>query len=240
MKQKLLLLVVALVLGVGLWLFLRSGPHRNALLNRELATRGLAEYLASRQPGQRALVLSNPFTRQKGLEAGVYAQEEAGIRGLREGFGRQIVLGSIGYPELKPEAEANPLALVGDKETSTPLSYLVAEDAFDKLIDAHPDCGVVVSLVGLPADLGRVQAWKRAGSPKFALLLPDLRMIGDAAAVRASLVTGKLVAFVALKPGAPPGSVAPGSDHRAEFDKRFLLVTADNVDQMIQQYPQLF
>ncbi len=235
-----LMLALALLAGLGFWLFWRHAPKANALRAREVAMRMLAQSLASAQAGRRVLVLSNPFTQRKGTPGDIVATEEAGVRGLRAGLGPNIALEAVAFPELKAEAQQNPRAVFIDPETTTPLSYLVAEDAFDKLAGEHPDCDIIVSLIGLPADLGRVQCWQTNGPPKFALLLPDLRIIGDREAVMRAVKSGKLAAFVLNKPGAPDSNALVGGDFAKEFEKRFVLVTAENIDRVTQTYTNLF
>jgi hypothetical protein len=232
---------VALVAaGFGVWFFLKADPQGNSLRVREIATRGLAEHLARTYSGKKVLIVSNPFTQQTGTAKAVLEMEQAGIRGLREGFGKSVPVAAVAYPELKPEARENPRALLVDVESATPLSYLVAPEAFDQLARQHADCELVVSLIGLPIDVGGTEAWKAPGAPGFALLLPDLKIIGDAAAVKTAVKSGKLAAFVIVRPGAPGDDTTPGRDWKAEFEKRFLLVTAENVDQVTQAYPRLF
>ena len=235
-----LILLAGILLAGALWLFLRPDPHREARGARALATRGLAEHLARTFPGQRALVVANPFTREKGMARGTVDMEEAGLRGLRAGFGQRLVLEAVAFPELKPGALENPRALLMDGATTTPLSYLVTDGAFDQLARQHPACELIVSLIGLPAELERVDCWRTPGRPRFALLLPDLRIIGDDAAVRSAVQSGKLVAFVCPRPGVSDTPVNMGEDIAVEFEKRFVLVTAANFDQVIQIYPNLF
>ena len=110
----------------------------------------------------------------------------------------------------------------------------------DKLARQHSDCALIVSLIGLPANLEQVKCWQSSTGPKFALLLPDLRWIGNAAAVAGAVKRGKLAAFVLAKPGAPGGESSPRGNFAAEFEKHFLLVTEQNIDQVVEQYPQLF
>ena len=215
------------------------GPQQAAFQARELATRGLAEAVAKSSPGQRVLVISNPFTQRSDLPGPMRAMEDAGLRGLKAGFGPTAKL-TIAFPELRPEAKHNPRAVAIDPESTTPLSFLVAENAFDQLAKQHPDCDVIVSLIGLPATLERVQCWKDAAGPRFALLLPDLRLIGNRSAIRAAMLRGKLAAVVLARPGAPetpPATEAPFAD---EFAKRFVLVTPPDVGAAMQAFPQLF
>jgi hypothetical protein len=234
------ILLIALASGAALWHALRTPSQENAYQARALATRRLAEVLSAKFPGSRALVLSNPFTHEAGTPRAIAAMEEAGVRGLKEGFGQRLALAGVVFPELKPGARDNPRAFLPDAETSTPLSHLVAEDALDRLAAQHPECDVIVSLIGLPAALDRVRCWQTNAPPRFALLLPDLRFIGDATAVRNAVQRGKLAAFVLHKPGAPDSRAAVGRDAAAEFEKRFVLVTAENVEEVMRRHPQLF
>jgi hypothetical protein len=232
-----ILALVAFIAAIVLWFFLRNDPRDNALDAREVATHRLAEYLAQNYPGQRALLVSNPFTENDATAKEIVATEKAGIAGVRKGLGGKVTLEAIAYPELKPEARANPRAVFIDGETTTPLSYLVADDSFDKLLAKHPNCDLMISLVGLPASLKETQCWQNE-KPRFALLLPDLRFVGNAAAVKRAVQSGKLAAFVLPKPGAPDSRAplkGPG-----DFDQRFILVTRENIDRVVADYPQLF
>lgn len=234
-------LVMAVVgLALGGWFLLKKNPRQAALHSRELATRGLADYLSQHHAGVRAIVVSNPFTQRPGLAEGIYAQEEAGLRGLRLGFGTKITLEAVVFPELKPEARQDPRAVELDITSPTPLSYLVTDDAFDKLAQEHTGCELIVSLIGLPVNLARVEVWRPRSKTRFALLFPDLRMIGGAAEVRKVVKSGKLAAFVLPKPGAPSEQEPLGKNTQVEFERRFLLVTAESVDRVIEGYPALF
>jgi len=235
-----LVFVVLVAVGFSLWFFLKPDPQSNALRVREIATRGLAEHLARTHPGKSVLIISNPFTQRQDTAKAIVETEQAGIRGLREGFGASISVAAVDFPELRPEARENPRTLLADVETTTPLSYLVEPGAFDQLAGKHANCEIIVSLVGLPLDVARSEVWKAAGAPWFALLLPDLKIIGDASAVKSAVKSGKLAAFVLVRPGAPGDDVTPGRDWKAEFEKRFLLVTAESVEQVMQAHPGLF
>lgn len=231
-----LLLVSA---GFGTWFFSKPDPHGSAMHVRAIATRGLAEQLAQAYSGKQALIISNPFTQQTRTARHIMEAEEAGVRGLRDGFGGKVSIAAVVFPELKPEAWENPRALLGETDTSTPLSYLVTNDAFDQLARQH-NCELIVSLIGLPLELNRCESWNAPAGPKFALLLPDLRIIGDTAAVEAALRSGKLAAFVLRKPGAPGDDSPPGKDFRTEFERRFVLVTPGNFEEVRRDHPALF
>jgi len=220
MKRASVFVVAVAVAAFAIWYFTRDKEQAAAYRARQAATRTLAEYLAKKLPDARVLVLSNPFT-QSGSPPDVVKMEQAGTSGLREGFGSKAKV-NIAYPELKPGALKDPRSYLTDPETPTPLSYLVAEDAFDKLAHGYD---VIVSLIGLPVALDKVQCWQNSGKPSFGLLLPDLRIIGGGADVRKALSSGKLAAFIIAQPGGTK--------------EQCVLVTAENVDQVLQQYPKL-
>ena len=229
-------LAVLVLAAVVVWYFARSGPRDHALAARELATRRLAEHLAQKFPGERALLISNPFTQNANTAREIIATEEAGIEGFKEGLGDKLALEAVAFPELKPDAQGQPRSVFIDGETTTPLSFLVADNAFDKLAEQHPRCGLFASLIGLPANVKESRCWQEQ-KPRFALLLPDLRFIGNAAAVKEAVQKGKLAAMVLAKPGA-------SGFHRGvaatDFDRLFILVTADNVEKTMLDHPQLF
>ncbi|MEO8428382.1 MAG: hypothetical protein ABI651_14830, partial [Verrucomicrobiota bacterium] len=222
------------------FLYPKNSAKRNALANRTLATRELAAYLARSYPRKRALVIANPFTLKKSQRREVYEFEQAGIRGLRLGFGKDVTIEAIVYPELRREFLENPGSVYVDPQTTTPLSYLVADNAFDKAAQEHPACEIIVSLVGLPVGVTRTELWRKVGSPKLALLLPDWRIIGEREAVREAFRSGKLAAAVLNRPGAPPESQPLEKDRLSAFTNRFLLVTAETMDEMMRTHPQLF
>lgn len=232
-------LVCLVVVGFAARILLKPKPQLNAERVREIATRGLAAYLAQTQPGRRVLVFSNPFARDPKSAPAIVKMEEAGIRGLEEGWKEKLKVAAVVLPELKAGARENPQAFIADPETPTPLSYLVAPDAFDNQAKLHAGCELVVSLIGLPAELERCEIWSRSGPPAFALLLPDLSVIGGVQAVRAAVTSGKLLAFVLRRPGAPSDSEPATGDSLEEFQKRFVLVTKDNFEDVAKARPEL-
>jgi hypothetical protein len=242
MKRQVLALIVVLAVFVVLAapFLLRPNPQRNALRARELATHVMAEQIARLQPGQRVLVVSNPFTKRAGVARAIIETEEAGIRGLREGFGKNVMIGAVAFPELKPEAWENPRSLITDPATPTPLSYLVTPGAFDRLAQEHPDCNIIVSLVGLPAELAQCEIWQTIDAHKFALLFPDVRILGGNSAVQNAVKSGKLLAFVLRKPGSVDDQQPLRKELGLEFERRFLLVTAENIDQLLKKHPAAF
>ena len=70
--------------------------------------------------------------------------------------------------------------------------------------------------------------------------MPDLRLLGDPETVQASFRSGKILGAILNRPGAPAELTAIESDPHREFARRFLLVTATNLDDVLTAYPGLF
>ena len=211
-----------------------------ALGQRELATLFLGQHLARRFPGQMAVVWSNPFSRASGQPREVYQFEKAGLRGLRRGLDTAVKIEAVVFPELRPECRQDLSSVYIDPATTTPLSYLVAPDALDAAVKEHPGARIIVSLIGVPVNLRQTRTWTTASGKSLALLLPDLRMVGNQADIRLALQSGQIAAMVLNKPGAPPDDRPLGGDRKMEFDQRFLLISAENVDAVLKAFPRLF
>jgi hypothetical protein len=236
------LLALVAVAGLLWWGYGRvtTAAWRPALSSREIATRVLGESLATACPGAKALVVGNPFTLRGGQGAEVYAFEKAGLRGLREGFGKEDAI-KVVYPELRQDFLQHPDLVFIDHNTTTPLSYLVAEDSFERLAQTNPGFELLVSLIGLPVKLCQGPLWRETEKLRFGLLLPDWRLVGGSEAVREAVKSGKITAAVVARPGVPPDDTpVRGADYQAEFNQRFLLVTKANIDELLRTYPRAF
>lgn len=200
--------------------------QRPGLSEREAALELLARHIAKELKPSAVLVVSNPFAQAKGRPAEIYEFDKAGVRGLQRGFGNDVQIKQVS-PDLRAEAISDPASVYIDPRSTTPLSFLVAEDAFQKIVAKNPDCTVVVSLIGLPVNLAAFPAWSKSGPPSFGLLMPDWRIIGGRDAVLAAFASGKLAAAIAHDPEAPAGS-------------QFQLITRQNVTNLMESDPQLF
>jgi hypothetical protein len=238
-----ILTIILLAALVGLldakFHFARMITRNNALSQRELATQFLGHYLADKFPGKKVVVLANPFTQLKRQKREIYQYDEAGRRGLRKGMGRRANP-EVAYLDVRPDYFTNPASVYIDPTTTTPLSYLVTDQSLDAVMGRHPDAEVVVSLIGLPLNVTQTQAWRAPRAPRFALLLPDLSMLGGRGEIEAAFRSGKIVAAVFNRPGAPAEDRPLGSDYVKEFESRFVFVTSESFGQVLKDYPKLF
>lgn len=241
-KAALPLLLLLLVLGLASYRLFRNpeGAVRGrAVDRREIALRVLGEHLAAVAPNQTVLIVANPFSQRPGQPKAVYAFDSSAAQGLKEGLGKRTRVIGPAYPELNPLAERNPSAIPLPPGATTPLSYLTGEKAWDKLLSQHGDADIWVSLIGLPAGLAELDVWRQP-KPRLALLLPDFRVLGNAPTVLAAFQSGKILAAVLDRPGAPPETEKVRDSAQAEFEARYILVTATNAEVILEAMPNLF
>jgi hypothetical protein len=229
--------IILLLLMVGLiaWKFFSSDATKGATLVRQMATEGLAKEIIRFSPRAKVLVVSNPFTTQPNISRSVLQGEQAGLRGLQKVLGKEAL--TVAFPQLKNGALENPTSFSMPHSTTTPIAYLLSDDAFDAVWEKNTKCDFIVSLIGIPPDIRQHHLWQRADGPKLVFLLPDLWILGDKSAIAEAFKSGKIAAAVMNKPEAPSDQVL---DPKLDFSKRFLLITAANVDDMIAKYPLLF
>jgi hypothetical protein len=230
---------VGLVLvAVVVWRFWLAPPAA-PLGAREMATRILAEYLSNRYPDARVLVMGNPFTQRPGQSGSIRDFERAALRGIEKGFSDPARVRVV-YPELRLEAERDPSSVFMPAQTTTPLSFLMRENEFDRLVREHRDHRLVISLIGAPLHLQEAPFWAPDSKVALAFLLPDWRLIGSTPEIRDAFRSGKIAAAVLSRPGGPSGTESLDSDYRTEFARRFLLVTPENIEELMSAFPERF
>jgi hypothetical protein len=196
-------------------------PKNAALAGRQHAMEVLGASIAKLRPGCKVLVLSNPFTKQSGYLDQKAQFERAGLRGLHKGLGSGVSV-TVVFQEITPEYFSNPQSVIIPPDSRTPLSFLVRPAAVDQVADLHPGCSVIVSLIGLPAGVDQGKIWNQDDPRCFALLLPDVRLLGSPEMAAEAFQRGKILAVVAedeTRPGDP------------------LIMTRENVSDVLQRQP---
>lgn len=215
--------VLAILIIGGSIFFFRAG-NRAPLSQREVATHVLAEYVRKTASPKSVVVISNPLAEQAAMTSDMYTFEKAGVAGLRKGFGSEVTV-KVALPKTK----GAPGSVFYDPNTRTPMSFLITDNAFDEIAHENPNADVFVSLIGLPANPASMMAIPK----RFAFLLPDFRLLGDANSVRHVFKSGKVIAAVVQRPGVTAPEKVAGSDYKREFEKRYVLITAQNVDEWL-------
>jgi hypothetical protein len=181
----------------------------------------LGERVAKLRPRCKVLVLSNPFAKNGGVFDEKSQYEKAGIEGLRNGLGRGAEV-TVVFPEIRPEYFTHRETIVIPPDSRTPLSFVIRPEAVNQLADAHPECNVIVSLIGLPVGVQQLKIWNEKDPRSFALLLPDLRLLGPVDEVAAAFRREKILAAVFQD----PNSGQP------------LIVTRENIGELLAKNPK--
>jgi hypothetical protein len=222
-KRSIVLACGVAVVAIGaLTLLTRpSSPKSAGLAAREQAMEALGACIAKLSPQCKVLVLSNPFAKASGYLDEKNQYERAGLRGLRKGLGGHTPV-TVVIPEIRAEYFTNRQSLILPPDCRTPLSFAMQPASVDQLADAHPECRVIVSLIGLPPGVDQLRIWSDKDPRCFALLLPDLRVLGPPAKAVEAFQGGKLLAAVDqdAKSGDP------------------LIVTRDNVEAVLERQPK--
>lgn len=231
--------IVALLCAVGN-IFSSGGPDVTEVRNREMAyqevgAQKLGMYLAEKFPGGKAVIIVEPT-----LNAGA-AKPSAVVDGLKKGFGTNITVVEEVSPAI-PESAKNafseemPMNEGGEGgEMLPPLEFWFTAKIFDELVKKNSDkCDLIITTIGLPMDLGAMKFWTMKDRPNLALASGSVYELKKAIAGKA------IVAAVTYNPKAVYDEKPPPSDLDAAFDKRYLLVTPENVATVAGEYGDLF
>ena len=110
---------------------------------------------------------------------------------------------------------------------------------FDAMLKRHPECNLIISLIGLPMDVENMEIWdaeETPETPKPKIALMDANIYNLKAAISSGIVIGT----VTYSPAAKYDESKPPADIKQAFDKRFLLVTPENVEAIATQHTGLF
>lgn len=193
------------LLVVAVWVvwnaFLKPAPELSeAIQLRQRALEMLGGHLLSKIEGDRVLVVSNPYAETASASSKTRRFEEAALRGLKKSLGVEKEL-VVDFPAIQPEFRDHPEKASIPTDSTTPLSFIMAPDAIDRLLAVHSDCALVISLVGLPVGVEGTGAWQ--SEIPFALLKPDLRVLGSKGQARKLFREQKILAAVVTDKESP-------------------------------------
>jgi len=156
----------------------------------------------------------------------------ARLEGLREGLGNAVIVSAVAAPRY-PEWPEDPNYSM-PPERRLYLRRTGQAQAFDELLDENAACNLVISLIGLPEDVEKMWVWQKdpQSRPKFALLGCEVRTY------LAAIQSGAICAAVTTKPKFEEDGAGgrPPADPQAAFDRRFLLLTPENVEAIAIEY----
>lgn len=219
-------------LGYSLGLFSDPPPVHERERNYEhIAGERVGLYVAEQKPDARVVVIA-PF------EHYTYEpRRQALLAGLTEGLGEQVTVIETVEPPLPPDVRAAYEAYgegEGD-EQFPPIDAWFTVDSFDALLAEHAgDADVIISLAGLPTGAEKLAFWDRADRPAL------VTVFGPSLLLAHRIASGDILAAVKDRLSARHSLETPSDDVVTAFNRRFVLVTADNLDEVRQESPRLF
>ena len=124
---------------------------------------------------------------------------------------------------------------MGMMESMPSLDYWFTAEFLDELLkDTAGKADVIVLMNGLPQSANSMALWNAKPAPKVAVFGGMVTGLGD------RIRSGDIVAIVAHNPMAIPGDAPPPGDQQKAFDKRFVLITPKNVDEVSAKHTGFF
>jgi len=227
--------------------FLVGGPEKSKdVIAREMAyiqvaTEKLGQHIARTHRGGTAVIITSPENNANN------EYRNRLITGLRRGLGNTVTIVDIVSPEI-PESIINSF-----REQMGPgmphgddMPYMFSNDMWftaevmDNLLDKYEDVGVVISTMGLPMDVAAMRFWTKQPErqPKLALALSGIYELRN---LRNAITAGIITAAVINTPARIQHDRAmPPRNLDEAFDKRYLLITPENVSDIAAEHQNLF
>ena len=246
--------IVALVCALA-QIFSGQGPSQKSVMSAQLkylstSTEVLGQHLAEKYAGKKVLIIVPPTSK--------FAQENnsALIDGLKKGMGDKLtivaevapevpknmpgmmpppmmpppVAGKDGKPgEVPPQPTAEDMLLMG------PIEFWLTPERFDAMLRPYmAKVDIVITTIGLPMEVAKLQFWNASPRPTMVIATGSIFELKKA-------IEGKaVVAAVTYNPKAVYDNKMPPAKLQEAFDKRFVLVTSENVGEVSKKFPELF
>lgn len=241
-------IVVALI--AALWNIIRTaqGPNTDGIVKKEMRYQEiggekLGSYLAEKYSGKKALLLKTPSVSSDGT-----GTPDSLVKGLKEGLGSDVTIVAEVAPEIPKDASkafAAEMPMEGapgeegmgmEGEMLPPLEYWYTAKIFDKIVGEHKDdIDIVITTIGLPQDARNSKILRnKKDRPLIAILN------GSIYDLRGAFQPDMVVAAITYNPNAEYGDDSIPKDLDEAFNKRFLLVTPDNLSQVTSGSPDIF
>lgn len=149
------------------------------------------------------------------------------VSGLKKGLNGKLEIKAIESPVIPKPKKTNP---------EMPEDYMMFEEMlqaehYNKLISKNKDCNFLIFLTNLPHDMVNLNIWEMDDDkrPMVALLYSDIYSLKRA--IKAGYITA-----LTYKPNVKFTEEPPPKDYKEAFDKRYIIVTPKNVDEISEKY----
>lgn len=220
-----------------------SGGNTAQIVEREqlfqkIGTQKLGMYLAEKYPGAKALIVTEPRIGTAASRPNIL------VEGLKEGFGGKITVVEEVSPEVPQNAAkafaAEMPAMEGGEggmegEMLPPLEYWYTAAVLEALLEKYKgQYDMIVTTIGLPQDANRMKLWKAKDKPKVAIAN------GSVYELKGPIKAAMIVGAITYNPKAEYDDKPVPKDLDEAFNKRFLLLTPENIDEVASAHGDIF
>lgn len=177
----------------------------------------LGRILAETLPGRKALIITGWDSNNEDI-----IQKQ--ITSLENGLSPEITVAAVERVKIKLIKQIDKRVIEDD-----------AVEKFNEVINVHPECEIIISMVGLPQDFESLDIYELDDNSRPVLALLDGLIFSLEEAIR----DGFISIAVAYRPGWTLYPDLP-DDPKKLFNMRYLAITPKNVDEMKKYHPGLF
>ncbi len=178
----------------------------------------------------------------------IAASEDGGpyLKGLEQGGGDQLSFEVVtpDYQQFRQqmmqEADIPPEEMEAMEEfMMEDLEMLMSADLMDSTIArASQEPDAIVTTIGLPFNHTEMRLWRQRNHSPM-IIASDMAHIVDMGDLTRRINRGQVAAMVMRKPDVGMELESIPRDVDEAFNQRYILVTRDNLENMMQQYPEL-
>jgi hypothetical protein len=206
----------------------QSEKRRQKIVDKDLnyanATMGyLGRYLAENFAGDRILLITSP-----GSEAS-QERHDFMVKQFEQALAGKLVI----LAEEKPGTSVA-AALGGDH---TQGDFIFTPESFDYMVKLHPECNLVVSLIGLPNNLKELKFWHMKPEKRPKLVVAFASVYELKTAIKMGFISAAITYNRSFKP-----NIAEELPDDADelFNQRYLLIDKKNIDRIATENPNMF
>jgi len=250
-------IVVIIACAVGV--LFRTGMFGEDKMNKKIIDRETkylhssahiaGKYIADKFPGSKILLLvdDNPENKEQAVLLKVFKDalgQKAEILGtdcprsipvvtVAEGEETAVATTTAGAA-----AGSDPLAVTHSADDAPTIQDIMTAETVNYTVAKYPDINMIVSFIGLPYDLEHMNIWYEEDPEKR---IKVALIGGNIFRTKSAIASGLIVMAVNYKPDLKfDTSGSAPEDPQEAFDKRYVMITPENINEFSEKYPKFF
>ncbi len=229
--QPVTIVCALIAIGIGFYLAIQNsfGNNKETVVRetgyQKVQTKKLGLYLKEKFPGKKLLIINDPTG----------SEDNPKIVGLKEGIGTDLEIVKIITPE--PPQMGGAAADMGPAPIMEPMEVWFTAKELEKLAKSEK-FDILVSFNGIPR--GVKNNGKDFLAPQF---LKGKKVViggGDISLLKNAIEGGCIPVAITFRPEAVYDDKDVPRNLDEAFNKRYIMVTSDNVKQISEEFPKVF